>query len=134
MNQAYWARNPQAPFATLIAVAATYCHPEAYDDAYHDLSNGPGQRRRTTSRSACFEKNCAKRWPTRVGCPMTSYSRPSNTATGATRHFSAVCGATCTATSLPRARRLSGVSPARSPAEQYAGELVAVVQELVERG
>jgi hypothetical protein len=37
VNQAYWARNPQAPFATLIAVAATYCHPEAYDGAYADL-------------------------------------------------------------------------------------------------
>ena len=34
MNQAYWARNPQGPFATLIAVAATYCHPEVYNDAY----------------------------------------------------------------------------------------------------
>ncbi len=37
MNQAYWARNPQGPFATLIGVAATYCHPEAYDGAYEDL-------------------------------------------------------------------------------------------------
>src|SRR5438477_141009 len=37
VNQAYWARNPQGPFATLIGVAATYCHPEAYDGAYDDL-------------------------------------------------------------------------------------------------
>ena len=37
MNQAYWARNPQGPFATLIALAAGYCHPEAYDGAYEDL-------------------------------------------------------------------------------------------------
>ena len=37
MNQAYWARNPQGPFATLIGVAATYCHPEAYDGAYEAL-------------------------------------------------------------------------------------------------
>jgi hypothetical protein len=37
MNQAYWAKNPQGPFATLIAMAATYCHPETYDDAYEDL-------------------------------------------------------------------------------------------------
>jgi hypothetical protein len=37
VNQAYWARNPQGPFATLIGVAATYCHPEAYDGAYADL-------------------------------------------------------------------------------------------------
>jgi hypothetical protein len=37
MNQAYWARSPQGPFATLIAVAATYCHPEVYNDAYPEL-------------------------------------------------------------------------------------------------
>jgi hypothetical protein len=37
VNQAYWARNPQGPFATLIALAAAYCHPEAYDGAYVDL-------------------------------------------------------------------------------------------------
>jgi hypothetical protein len=37
VNQAYWARNPQGPFATLIGVAATYCHPEAYDGAIADL-------------------------------------------------------------------------------------------------
>lgn len=37
MNEAYWAKHPDGPFATLIAVAATYCHPEAYDDAYADL-------------------------------------------------------------------------------------------------
>ena len=38
MNQAYWARNPQGPFATLIALAAAYCHPEAYDGAYAHLT------------------------------------------------------------------------------------------------
>jgi hypothetical protein len=37
VNEAYWAKNPEGPFATLIAVAATYCHPEAYDGAYQDL-------------------------------------------------------------------------------------------------
>ena len=37
MNEAYWAKNPHGPFATLIAVAATYCHPEAYDGAYTGL-------------------------------------------------------------------------------------------------
>lgn len=37
MNQAYWARNPHGPFATLIGVAAAYCHPEAYDGAYEAL-------------------------------------------------------------------------------------------------
>jgi hypothetical protein len=37
VNEAYWAKNPEGPFATLIAVAATYCDPEAYDGAYEDL-------------------------------------------------------------------------------------------------
>jgi len=32
-----WERHPDGPFATLIAVAATYCAPEAYDGAYDDL-------------------------------------------------------------------------------------------------
>jgi len=43
----YWERHPDGPFATLIAVAATYCAPEAYDGAYDDLISrarapGPG--------------------------------------------------------------------------------------------
>lgn len=29
MNQPYWTQHPDGPFATLIAVAATYLHPEA---------------------------------------------------------------------------------------------------------
>jgi hypothetical protein len=33
----YWERHPDGPFATLIAVAATYWTPEAYDGAYGDL-------------------------------------------------------------------------------------------------
>jgi hypothetical protein len=33
----YWERHPDGPFATLIAVAATYCSPDAYDGAYNDL-------------------------------------------------------------------------------------------------
>jgi hypothetical protein len=31
MNQPYWVRHPDGPFATLIAVATTYLHPEADD-------------------------------------------------------------------------------------------------------
>jgi len=30
MGAFYWERHPRGPFATLIAVAATYCHPKAY--------------------------------------------------------------------------------------------------------
>jgi len=37
VSTAYWERHPDGPFATLIAVAATYCSPEAYDGAYDDL-------------------------------------------------------------------------------------------------
>jgi hypothetical protein len=33
----YWERHPDGPFATLIAVAAAYCSPDAYDGAYGDL-------------------------------------------------------------------------------------------------
>jgi len=33
----YWERHPDGPFVTLIAVAATYCSPDAYDGAYEDL-------------------------------------------------------------------------------------------------
>ncbi len=37
MSGFYWERHPDGPFATLIAMAATYCSPEAYDGAYEDL-------------------------------------------------------------------------------------------------
>lgn len=37
MNEAYWAKHPEGPFATLIRVASTYCHPEQDADAYDDL-------------------------------------------------------------------------------------------------
>jgi hypothetical protein len=37
VGASYWERHPDGPFATLIAVAATYCSPEAYDGAYDDL-------------------------------------------------------------------------------------------------
>jgi hypothetical protein len=33
----YWERHPDGPFATLIAVAATSCSPDAYDGGYADL-------------------------------------------------------------------------------------------------
>lgn len=37
MSGFYWERHPGGPFATLIAVAAAYCSPDAYDGAYADL-------------------------------------------------------------------------------------------------
>jgi hypothetical protein len=33
----YWRKNPDAPFAALLSIVNTHCHPEAYDDAYEDL-------------------------------------------------------------------------------------------------
>lgn len=38
MSTFYWERHPDGPFVTLIAVAATYCSPDAYDGAYDDLA------------------------------------------------------------------------------------------------
>jgi hypothetical protein len=35
----YWERHPDGPFVTLIAMAATYCSPDAYDGAYEDLAS-----------------------------------------------------------------------------------------------
>ncbi len=37
MSTFYWERHPDGPFTTLIAVAATYFTPEAYDGAHDDL-------------------------------------------------------------------------------------------------
>jgi hypothetical protein len=37
MSTFYWERHPEGPFATLIAVAASYCSPDAYNGAYDDL-------------------------------------------------------------------------------------------------
>jgi hypothetical protein len=33
----YWERHPDGPFVTLIAVAATYCSPDACDGDYENL-------------------------------------------------------------------------------------------------
>jgi hypothetical protein len=38
----YWERHPDGPFATLIAVAATYCSPDTCDGAYEDLVHRAG--------------------------------------------------------------------------------------------
>ena len=37
MTGFYWERHPSGPFATLIAVAATYCSPDADADDYDRL-------------------------------------------------------------------------------------------------
>jgi len=37
MSPLYWERHPEGPFATLIRVAATYCSPDADEEAYEGL-------------------------------------------------------------------------------------------------
>lgn len=37
MARRYWQDNADAPFGILLDVVETYCHPEAYDEAYEDL-------------------------------------------------------------------------------------------------
>jgi hypothetical protein len=37
VSECYWERHPEGAFATLIRVAATYCHPEQDPDAYDAL-------------------------------------------------------------------------------------------------
>lgn len=37
MSEDFWSKDTSAPFATLVRVAGTYCHPEADDEAYDDL-------------------------------------------------------------------------------------------------
>lgn len=37
MEGRFWQYHPEAPFATLLSIIETYCHPEAYDEAYEDL-------------------------------------------------------------------------------------------------
>lgn len=39
MNKRYWRENLDAPFATLLGVLDTYCHPEAHDEAHDELVN-----------------------------------------------------------------------------------------------
>lgn len=37
MEYRFWAEDHDAPWATLLRIVETYCHPEAYDEAYEDL-------------------------------------------------------------------------------------------------
>lgn len=37
MTRSWWLQEPDAPFATLLGIIQTHCHPEAYDEAYEDL-------------------------------------------------------------------------------------------------
>src|SRR4051812_12746130 len=37
VSEAFWRKDPSAPYATLVRIARTYCHPEADEEAYDDL-------------------------------------------------------------------------------------------------
>ncbi|HEY3683907.1 MAG TPA: hypothetical protein VGL93_12740 [Streptosporangiaceae bacterium] len=37
MAERFWQHEPDAPFATMLSLIETYCHPEAYDEAYEDF-------------------------------------------------------------------------------------------------
>lgn len=37
MEDRFWVKDRDARFATLLRIVETYCHPEAYDEAYEDL-------------------------------------------------------------------------------------------------
>lgn len=43
MTGFYWQRHPDGPFATLIAVATTYCSPDADDEDYERLKRRANQ-------------------------------------------------------------------------------------------
>ncbi len=76
MSEFYWERHPDGPFATLIAVATTYCGPDAYDGAYAG-SGAPGPMRQTptTRRCACSRPSSGRRWPIRVRLPDEELSK-----------------------------------------------------------
>ena len=101
MNQAYWARNPQGPFATLIAVAATYCHPEAYDGAYADLMHAPGRRRLRTSKSVCSGRELGEALADPSRLPDNELSKAVEYDDGSSEAFLRRLWRDCTATSQP---------------------------------
>ena len=37
MTNRFWQDNPDAPFATLLSIIETHCHPEAWEGAYEQL-------------------------------------------------------------------------------------------------
>ena len=88
MSAFYWERHPDGPFATLIAVATTYCGPDAYDGAYQDLV-----RRARAADADDDEMRVFK-----------AELRP----TGVTRGFCGGCGATCMGTSRSGAPEAGG--------------------------
>ena len=77
MSPLYWERHPDGPFVTLIAVAATYLHPESDDlDSLKALARRDGDEEMRVFKSELRE---ALRDP--ASCQATSCSNPSSTTT-----------------------------------------------------
>jgi hypothetical protein len=116
VNEAYWAKHPHGPFATLIAVAATYCHPEAYDGGYTDLIDRARSAEPDDEEIRAFKAELREALADPGRLPddeLFKASRRSTMATGATRGFCGGCGAICTGRS--RSRMLEpGVATARN--------------------
>jgi hypothetical protein len=66
MSQPFWHTSPNAPFATLIWTAHTYCHPETDEEAYDTLKRRA--KREDIDEMAVFKMNCAKPF-----CILTMY-------------------------------------------------------------
>ena len=78
----YWERHPDGPFATLIAVATSYLHPEIDDiDSLKRFAKIGGTAKRPGSSS----RNSARRSRTRACYRLANFSRLSSTTTAATR-------------------------------------------------
>lgn len=101
MNTVYWARHPDGPFATLIAVAATYCSPDAYNGAYEDLTSRARSPEVDDDEIHAFKAELKEALADPASCLAMNCPTPSNTTTAATRLSSTGYGVTCTAMSQP---------------------------------
>lgn len=111
MDDFYWKRHPDGPFATLIRVATTYLHPEVDDleslQRLAKLGDDPEMRVLRTSSGGLS--------PTPTRFPETTSSAMSSTTTAARRSSCCDSGETSTGTSrLAQAAR--PISPRFKPA------------------
>ena len=106
MSPLYWERHPEGPFVTLIAVATTYLHPEAYDLDF--LKARAKLEDLEEMRVFKLELREALRDPSQL--PGDELRNPSSTTMAAMRRSCTGCGANCTATSrpVPRPRSAPG--------------------------
>ena len=65
MSPLYWERHPEGLFVTLIAVAATYLHPENNEP---DSLKALARRGGATRRCGCSSSSSAKPSETRASC------------------------------------------------------------------